>query len=88
MRAKHRIKYAFQSTRIDANVITRSIYGHPIFQSWWTPAVPASTTQNIVCPSIMTRLKMGKTNHPIVYSLTQGTEHGSLGRAIKKKKVF
>ena len=30
---------------------------------------PASITQNIACPSIMTRLKVGKTKHPIVYSL-------------------
>ena len=32
-------------------------------------ARPASTTENIACPSIMTRLKVGKTKHPIVYSL-------------------
>ena len=43
--------------------------GHPIFQSWWIPATPASTTQNIGCPSIMTPSKMGKTKNLIFYSL-------------------
>ena len=37
------------------------INGHPIFLSWWIPATPASTTQNIGCPSIMTPSKIGKT---------------------------
>ena len=33
-------------------------------------AAPASTTQHVGCPSITTRLKMGKkTKHPIIYSL-------------------
>ena len=31
------------------------------FKSWWIPAMPASTTQNIGCPSILTPSKMGKT---------------------------
>ena len=44
--------------------------GHPIFYSWWIPATPASTTQNIGCPSIMTPSKMGKTKNLIFYSLT------------------
>ena len=43
--------------------------GHPIFLSWWIPATPASTTQNIGCPSIMTPSKMGKTKNLIFYSL-------------------
>ena len=45
--------------------------GHPIFQSWWIPATPASTTQNIGCPSIMTPSKMGKTKNLIFYSPIQ-----------------
>ena len=43
--------------------------GHPIFLSWWIPATPATTTQNIGCPSIMTPSKMGKTKNLIFYSL-------------------
>ena len=33
--------------------------------------VPASTTQNIKCPSIMTPSKVGKTTNFIFYSLTE-----------------
>ena len=44
--------------------------GHPIFLSWWIPATPASTTQYIGCPSIMTPSKMGKTKNLIFYSLS------------------
>ena len=44
---------------------------HPIFLSWWIPATPASTTQNIGCPSIMTPSKMGKTKNLIFCSLTE-----------------
>ena len=43
---------------------------YPFTQSWWwIPATPASTTQNIGCPSIMTPSKMGKTKNLIFYSL-------------------
>ena len=48
--------------------------GHPIFQSWWIPATPASTTQNIGCPSIMTPSKMGKTKNLIFYSLIKSSK--------------
>ena len=43
-------------------------------RSWWIPATPASTTQNIGCPSIMTPSKMGKTKNLIFYSLNGGNE--------------
>ena len=57
--------------------------GHPIFLSWWIPATPASTTQNIGCPSIMTPSKMGKTKNLIFYSLNlylKLFDHGSIKR--------
>ena len=54
--------------------------GHPIFQPWWTPVAPTSTTQNIGCPSVMTRLKMGKTKHPNIYSLN--------GEPCRNKEIF
>ena len=45
---------------------------HPIFKSRWIPATPASITQNIGCPSIMTPSKMGKMKNLIFYSPTKG----------------
>ena len=48
--------------------------GHPIFSSWWIPATPASTSQNIGCPSIMTPSKMDKTKNLIFYSLNLSQE--------------
>ena len=41
-----------------------------LLTSWRIPATPASTTQNIGCPSIMTPSKMGKTKNLIFYSLS------------------
>ena len=65
----------------------------PIFDGveWWIPATPASTTQNIGCPSIMTPSKMGKTNNLIFYSLIEelawGLPDGSAqDRPLKMKK--
>ena len=57
--------------------------GHPIFYSWWIPATPASTTQNIGCPSIMTPSKIGKTNNLIFYSLSDGYYHFRMLTQIK-----
>ena len=64
--------------------------GHPIFLSWWIPATPASTTQNIGCPSIMTPSKMGKTKYLIFYSLNEWYFHNhgkfQLSKMFKKKQ--